>query len=275
MPGLAVVTGANGGMGKEICKALLQAGCRLVAVCKPQTGGGVFVQELNREYEADHLPERVSLMEVDLADFDSVRAAARHLTAAGNPVDLLLNNAGMLGWEPQYGAQGYEMHYTVNCLSPIMFTRLLKPLLHRGSRVVNTVSCTVWIGKIPKDFPRAPRRFNRFVRYSDSKYALLQYSLRLAREWEADGVTVNMADPGIVNTPIIAMHNWIDLLTDLFFRPLIRQAPQGASTAVFLALDPSVEGLTGGLYASARRKRLSKRMRADFSIPLPELAEAL
>lgn len=266
--GLAVVTGANGGMGSEICKCLLSAGYRVVAVCKPQNGGPEFVQQMNSQYPLP-VGEAVRLLEMDLADFDQVRKAAATLNQWAEPIDLLLNNAGMLGWKPQISAQGYEMHYAVNCLSPILFTRLLKPLLHNGSRVINTISCTVWIGKIPYNFPQPSKRFNRFVRYSDSKYALLQYSLRLAKEWAPEGITVNMADPGIVNTPIIAMHNWIDPLTDLFFRPFIRQAPKGASTAVFLALDPSVAHTTGGMYANSRQKLLSKRMTTDFSLTLP------
>lgn len=253
--GVAVVTGANGGMGKEICKTLLEAGYRVVAVCRPGQRGRDFVQAMQGP---------ITLLEMDLAQPESVREAAQRLLDQGEPIDILMNNAGMLGWkkQPVGTPQGVmEMHYLVNCLSPMLFTTLLKPLLHPGSRVVNTVSCTVWIGKIPRSFPLIPTHFNRFVLYSDSKYALLLLSLRLAREWASEGITVNTADPGIVDTTIIRMHNWIDPLTDLFFRPLIRKPAQGAATALYLALDPAVAGCTGGFYAGKKRQNLAKRMK--------------
>lgn len=252
--GVAVVTGANGGMGKEICKTLLAAGHRVVAVCRPGQSGRDFVQTMQGP---------ITLLEMDLAQPNSVCEAANRLLEQGEPIDILMNNAGMLGWkkQPVVTPQGVmEMHYVVNCLSPMLFTTLLKPLLHPGSRVVNTVSCTVWIGKIPRLFPLMPNYFNRFVLYSDSKYALLLLSLRLAREWSSEGITVNTADPGIVDTPIIRMHNWIDPLTDLFFRPIIRRPAKGAATALYLALDPAVAGCTGGLYAGKKRQKRVKRI---------------
>jgi len=72
-----------------------------------------------------------------------------------------------------------------------------------------------------------------------------------------------MADPGIVNTPIISLHKWIDPLTDVLFRPIIRQAPRGACTSIFLSLDPSVEGITATLFKDCRAVRLPSRVLDD------------
>ena len=73
------------------------------------------------------------------------------------------------------------------------------------------------------------------------------------------GITVNAADPGIVSTDIITMHQWFDPLTDIFFRPFIRTPKKGASTAVGLLLDEAVAGVSGQLYASSHRKQLSEK----------------
>ena len=82
-------------------------------------------------------------------------------------------------------------------------------------------------------------------------------SMYLSERLREKGITVNAADPGIVSTDIITMHQWFDPLTDIFFRPFIRTPKKGASTAVGLLLDEAVAGVSGQLYAGNRRKELS------------------
>jgi len=256
---VALVTGANGGMGREITRALLRSGYRVVVSCRPGKRGLDFYNLLSQEFGSD----RVDYLDMDLSCEISVRDAARRLLEKEFRLDVLVNNAGMLGWKPEVNKKGYEMHNMVNCLGPMLFTWLLKPILGRGSRIVNTVSVMIRVGRIPPHFPYPPEKFDRFKQYACSKLALTLLSLRLAQLWKEDGITVNMTDPGIVNTPIIRLHKWIDPLTDVFFRPVIRQAPRGAATAIFLSLDPSVEGKTATLFKDCRAVRLSSRVLDD------------
>lgn len=251
-----MVTGANGGIGREICRQLLQSGCKVIMSCRPFGTGPEFYKSLVREYGVG----RVTLLTMDFSSFDSVKQAAGFLLKTEKHIDILINNAGMLGWEPQVSAEGYEMHNMVNCLGPMLFTWLVKPLLSEGSRVINTVSLALRYGTIPVFFPYPGDTFNRFGCYSCSKLALTLISLRLAALWKEEGIYVNMADPGIVNTPIITLHKWVDPLTDVLFRPFIRQTPRGASTAVFLAKDPSVEGITGKLFKDNKSLQLPARI---------------
>ncbi|HOG25551.1 MAG TPA: SDR family NAD(P)-dependent oxidoreductase [Bacteroidales bacterium] len=256
---VALVTGANGGMGREVSAALLRSGLRVIVSCRPGKKGLDFFNHLCQEYGS----HRVDYLDMDLSSEVSVRDAARRLLEKEYRLDVLVNNAGMLGWKPQVNGQGYEMHNMVNCLGPMLFTWLLKPILGRGSRVVNTVSVMLRLGQIPPYFPYPPKKFNRFKQYACSKLGLTLLSLRLAQLWKEDGITVNMADPGIVNTPIIRLHKWIDPLTDVLFRPIIRQAPRGACTSIFLSLDPSVEGITATLFKDCRAVRLPSRVLDD------------
>lgn len=253
---VALVTGANGGMGREVSVALLRSGFRVIVSCRPGNRGLDYYNLLRQEFGSD----RVNYLDMDLSSEVSVRDAALRLLEKESRLDVLVNNAGMLGWKPEVNSQGYEMHNMVNCLGPMMFTWLMKPILGRGSRVVNTVSVMLRLGRIHPHFPYPSNKFNRFNQYACSKLALTLLSLRLAQLWKEDGITVNMADPGIVNTPIIRLHKWIDPLTDVLFRPVIRQAPRGASTSVFLSLDPSVEGITATLFKDCRAVRLSSRV---------------
>lgn len=142
---------------------------------------------------------------------------------------------------------GLERTVSVNYVGPYLLTRLLLPLMGEGTRIVNMVSCTYAIGKL--DFPDFFLRgrkgsFWRIPIYSNTKLALLLFTIELAERLRARGITVNAADPGIVSTNIIRMDQWFDPLTDIFFRPFIRTPLQGAATAIGLLLDAEVEGRT-------------------------------
>ena len=258
----ALVTGANGGLGREISKELIKSGCKVILSCRPGSEGMKFCRSMVSEYGE----ETVSILEMDLSSLESVRQAALMLKDKEDHLDILINNAGMLGWKPEITPEGYEMHNVVNCLGPVMFTWLIKPLLGKGSRVINTVSVMLRRGKIPVYFPMSPQKFNRFERYACSKLAFTLCSIRMASLWKEEGISVNMVDPGIVNTPIIKLHKWVDPLADIFFRPVIRQAPRGASTTVFLALDPSVEGVSGKLFKDKRPVRFPSDLSAIQSL---------
>ena len=157
---------------------------------------------------------------------------------------------------------GFERTVSVNYLGPYLLTRKLIPAMEKGTRVVNMVSCTYVIGRI--DFPDFFYRgkvgnFWRIPIYSNTKLALLLFTIELADRLREQGIAVNAADPGVVSTDIITMHQWFDPLTDVFFRPFIRTPRQGASTAVGLLLDEKEAEVTGQLYVSNKRKELSDR----------------
>jgi hypothetical protein len=141
-----------------------------------------------------------------------------------------------------------------------LLTRKLIPLMEKGSRIVNMVSCTYAIGRLDfPDFFHLGKRggFWRIPVYSNTKLALTLFTVNLANRVKEKGIVVNAADPGIVSTDIITMHMWFDPLTDILFRPFIRTPRQGAATAVHLLLDEDAGKRTGTLNASCRPKHLS------------------
>lgn len=255
---VALVTGANGGIGKVICKELLSSGYRVILSFRKSERAVAFYNSLLQEYGA----ERIGCLEMDLSSVTSITEAVCVLMEKEQRLDVLVNNAGMLGYNMQVSAEGYEMHNMVNCLGPMLFTRLVKPLMHRGSRVVTTVSLALYYGSIPENFPYPHARFNRFRQYACSKLALTLLCLRLAELWKEEGITVNMADPGIVDTPILKLHKWIDPVADVLFRPLIRTPEQGAATSLYLATHADLEGVTGGIYKDMTVRNLPERVRS-------------
>lgn len=255
---LAIITGADGGMGTEITRAVALGGYRVVMACcnlekAEMKKEQVIMDTGNPDIEVDF---------IDLASLASVSAFAEKIWARGEKLTLLMNNAGTMETGRHYTEDGLERTVSVNYVGPYLLTRKLLPLMEKGSRVVNMVSCTYAIGRL--DFPDffyqgKKGSFWRIPVYSNTKLALTLFTLELASRVKERGIVVNAADPGIVSTDIITMHLWFDPLTDIFFRPFIRTPRQGAATAVGLLLEEDAGKRTGTLNVSGLLVRLSKK----------------
>lgn len=255
---LAVITGADGGMGTEITRAVASAGYKVIMACcnlsRAEEKRNLLMSETGN---AD-----IEVQFIDLASLTSVASFARKMVERGEQITLLMNNAGTMETGLHITVDGFERTVSVNYVGPYLLTRKLIPAMVRGARIVNMVSCTYAIGRIelPDFFHRGKvGEFWRIPVYSNTKLALLLFTIELSKLLRDKGITVNAADPGIVSTNIITMHKWFDPLTDIFFRPFIRKPAQGASTAIGLLLDEKEAGVTGQLYASNRRKELSDK----------------
>ena len=258
MSKLAIITGADGGMGTEITRAVAQAGYHVIMLCYTLFKG----EERKNQLILETGNKEIEVRQVDLSSMASVTNIAEDLLGRGKHIDLLMNNAGTMSSGGLITTEdGLEYTVAVNYVAPFLLTLKLLPLMGQGTRIVNMVSCTYSIGKItPEFFVRGKRgSFWRIPVYSNTKLALWLFTRELSERLKAEGITVNAADPGIVSTNIITMHKWFDPLTDIFFRPFIRKPAQGASTAIGLLLDEKEAGVTGQLYASNRRKELSDK----------------
>ena len=257
MKGRAVITGADGGMGFEITKAVAQAGYEVVMLCLDQAAGEKRKEQAVRETGCT----QISVRQVDLSRMASVEAVAQTLLQENVPIALLMNNAGTMCTHFEQTPDGLERTVAVNYVAPYLLTRRLLPLMHAGSRVVCMVSCTYAIGRLtPEFFTRGKKgAFWRIPIYSNTKLALWLFVRELAERVRERGITVNASDPGIVSTGIIRMDMWFDPLTDIFFRPFIRTPKQGAATAVHLLVDELPDGTTGQMFASCHQRKLAPK----------------
>ena len=252
---LAIITGADGGMGTEITRAVATAGYKIIMACyrpeKAERVKDMLVHDTGNPY--------IEVLGIDLASLASVAAFAERMLKRGDTVSLLMNNAGTMETGRHITEDGLERTVSVNYVAPYLLTRKLIPLMEKGSRIVNMVSCTYAIGRLDfPDFFHLGKRggFWRIPVYSNTKLALTLFTVNLANRVKEKGIVVNAADPGIVSTDIITMHMWFDPLTDILFRPL-SALRQGAETAVHLLLDEDAGKRTGTLNASCRPKHLS------------------
>lgn len=255
---LAVITGADGGMGMEITRAVATAGYKVIMACRDPEIAEEKRQLIMRETGNIAL----EIVPVNLASLSSTASFANELLQRGEVITLLMNNAGTMETRRCITEDGLERTVSVNYVAPYLLTRKLLPLMGEGSRIVNMVSCTYAIGKLdfPDFFLRGKKgAFWRIPIYSNTKLALTLFTIALSKKVKEKGIIVNAADPGIVSTKIITMHMWFDPLTDIFFRSFIRTPRQGAATAISLLLDEDAGKRTGTLNVSCHPKQLSEK----------------
>lgn len=234
----AIVTGGNGGIGAEVARVLRLAGARVVAAARS-------------------VPD----WRLDLADPASVDAFAARWLATGDPLHILVNNAGI----PSPGtrtedARGYEIQFATNHLGHFQLTRALLPALRAagGARVVTVSSGAQRFGDLRWDDLQLTRDYDPGVAYSQSKRANVLFTVELDRRHAADGIRAFSCHPGVVVGTTLngaagdpALHAMG--LTDAAGTPIIDPAAgkktvqQGAATVVLGAASPLLDGL-GGVY---------------------------
>jgi NAD(P)-dependent dehydrogenase (short-subunit alcohol dehydrogenase family) len=198
----------------------------------------------------------VTYESIDLANVDSIDHFVATIKEKYNQVDLLINNAGTL--YPKNKTLDDKWDYTtmVNYFGHYLLTNKLLPLLNENARIVNVCSLTYRYGKIyPQMFNCGRNSWVQQVRnYSNSKLALLYFTLDLANQLKEKNIAANCSDPGIVGTKIIAMNNkFFDKICDVFARPFMQSPKKGAKTAIFLALNEEAGKVTGSYFKNAKQ----------------------
>ncbi|MFG3644546.1 SDR family NAD(P)-dependent oxidoreductase [Micromonospora sp. NPDC047762] len=235
---VAVVTGANTGLGFETARRLAERGASVVLAVRDTGKGKSAAARINGD---------VSVRELDLTSLESVRAAAAGLRATHPRIDLLINNAGVMYTPKQSTRDGFEMQFGTNHLGHFAFTGLVLDLLLPvpGSRVVTVSSVGHRIrAAIHFDDLQFERSYSRVGAYGQSKLANLMFTYELQRRLTAHGTTVAVAaHPGVSNTELVrnapaAVRRPITWLAPVITQP----ATAGALPTLRAATDPSVLG---------------------------------
>lgn len=198
-----VITGGNGGLGLETVKAFVRKGRHVVLACRDPKKGAAAA----RAVEGD-----VEVRELDLASLASVRAFAAGLGAdvdesgAARPIDVLVNNAGVMAIPRGETADGFERQLGTNHLGHFALTALLWPLLRArpGARVVTVSSTAHRLGKMDFDDLMGARKYSPWGAYGQSKLANLLFSFELARRIDRAGLDARSVacHPGYANTDL-------------------------------------------------------------------------
>jgi NAD(P)-dependent dehydrogenase (short-subunit alcohol dehydrogenase family) len=250
-----IVTGANTGIGFEAAKVLAARGARVLLGCRDKARANEAIARIRQEASSAN----VAHLPLDLADLDSVRAAAE-LAAREPRIDALVNNAGVMFPPLMRTKQGFELQFGVNHLGHFALTGLLLPKLADtpGSRVVVTSSLAHRRGNIDWDDLNAEQSYRRTQRYSDSKLANMLHFFELDRRLRSAGSPVSAfgCHPGVAATELMRHAGAFRIFTPLFGL-LLNSAAQGAWPALQAAADPAAE--PGGYYGPQRFGETSGR----------------
>ena len=201
---LAVVTGATGGLGLETALVLAGKGAEVVLAGRNPAKGADALARIRAAF-----PEaQIRFEPVDLSRLADVAAFADRLLAAGRPIDILINNAGVMALPTrQTTADGHEMQFGTNYLSHFVLTARLLPLLTAGrARVVQLASIAHKGGRIRLDDLNYTQGYKAWPAYQQSKLAMLMFAIELQRRSDANGwgLTSVAAHPGFARTDLIA-----------------------------------------------------------------------
>jgi NAD(P)-dependent dehydrogenase (short-subunit alcohol dehydrogenase family) len=202
---IAVITGANSGIGFDAALQLAIAGAQVILACRSESKGIAAAAKI----QAAAPGALVKFEKLDLASLASVRDFAQRYKAEHGTLDLLINNAGLMALPTrQVTEDGFEMQLGVNFLGHFALTALLLPALMKAKapRVVQLSSIAHKSGRINLTDLQAERGYKAWVVYQQSKLAMLMFALELQRRSDAGGwgILSVAAHPGIATTELMA-----------------------------------------------------------------------
>ncbi len=248
---LAVVTGATGGLGYETALALARVGAEVLVTGRNAEKGRTSIEGIKRAVPS----AKVRFAMLNLASLASIRAFAASMLANGRPLDLLINNAGVMDLPTRRLTEdGFELQFGTNHLSHFALTGLLLPLLRKAQapRVVNVSSLAHRGGKIDFSNLQAERKYNSWAAYQQSKLANLLFTFELQRRSDAYGwgLMSNAAHPGYARTELIPNGPGTGGLKGIGMKVLgsfmSHSAAAGALPTLFAATSP--EAAPNGYY---------------------------
>jgi NAD(P)-dependent dehydrogenase (short-subunit alcohol dehydrogenase family) len=294
---LVIITGANSGLGFGLARRLSAAGADVVMAIRNRAKGEAAIAEIRTT-----VPDaKLSIKSLDLSSLASVAALGEQLNAEGRPIDILINNAGvMTPPERDTTADGFELQFGSNHLGHFALTAHLLPLLRAAqrARVVSLSSLAArQSGKIHFDDPQFEKSYAPMSAYGQSKLAVLMFARELDKRSRAAGwgIVSNAAHPGLTKTNLQiagpshgrerpALMERLYKLSWRFTPFLWQEIDEGILPALYAAAAPQAEGgafygprgfyeATGGGVAPA--KVPAKAQNDEDSRRLWELSEQL
>jgi retinol dehydrogenase 12 len=261
-----LVTGANAGIGYATARELASRGGRVHLGCRSRAKGEAAVAAITAATGSD----QVRLLLVDLADLASVRKAADEFLRLGEPLHVLINNAGVAGARGRT-ADGFEIHFGINHLGHFALTTALLPLLTESApaRIVNVASDAHYQAR-GIDFEGLRNRTKGMTglpEYAVSKLCNVLFAAELARRQAGTGVSAYSLHPGVVASEIWRRVPWP--ARQIMTRRML-SIEQGAQTSLYCATSPEVAGESGKYYDRCRVAEPSKIATAELAAKLWE-----
>ncbi|KAL0139398.1 hypothetical protein V8B55DRAFT_1523607 [Mucor lusitanicus] len=252
---VAIVTGANSGVGLETARALSSVGAKVIIPCRTMEKSQQAAQHIKSTVpNADLVP-----LVLDLSELSSIKSFSTAFLDLNLPLDILINNAGVMGSPQSYTKDGFETQFGVNYVGHFYLTSLLIEKLKESApcRVVNVSSSgnSLFLGPEGIDFDNlnGEKAYSPYRNYGQSKLANILHAKELQRRFDAEGVdiTVTSLHPGSVETNLMGRYASFSTIVDMIWnirnyrialneRKFRKQVDVGASTNVYCAVSPDV-----------------------------------
>jgi NAD(P)-dependent dehydrogenase (short-subunit alcohol dehydrogenase family) len=242
MTGIAVVTGATGGIGRWIALGLARAGLHVVMI-----GRNPARIEAARSWIVQQAPEaRTGSKVANLSSLEETRQVAQAILADHPAIAVLVNNAGIFRARRAVTPEGHDEVLAVNHLAPFVMANALLPALRAAgnARIVTVGSDTSDTARVDPDNLELKHGWNMVRAYSRSKLAQMMTTFTLAERLAGSGVTANVVHPGAVATGLVRSPGIIGLSWKMM-APFLLTEEQGADAPLYTALSPELAGKTG------------------------------
>lgn len=250
---VVIITGGTSGLGLEAARNLANRGGTIYLAARGQTKGLEAIEFIKNSTGN----ENVRFIQLDLGSLASVRAFSRNFHSVENRLDILINNAGVV---THYNKteNNFELNMGINHLGHFLLTNLLLDLLKASapSRIVVVSSVAHYLGFLSRSNLNSEIYFPGFFKaYGNSKLANVLFTRELARRLKGTGVTVNSCDPGPSMSGVISnlnpiLRTFLEPLQQMFWR----SPEHGSQSHIMLAIDPSVENISGEYFLDCKSK---------------------
>lgn len=257
-----VITGPTAGIGRSSALSLASDGARLTLLCRNREKGEALAAEI-----ATGGCTEPDIILMDMASLDSVRAAADECLALDQPVDILLNNAGVVNTDRRTTVDGFEETLAVNHFAPFLLTGLLLPnmLENPGARIVNVASdAHTFVKRMGFEDMQAENGYKTFREYGRSKGANILFTRALAHRLEEYDITANCLHPGAVATSLGSQNGGVlAKILPALLKPFFRSPDKGAETSLYLCRSDDVSEISGAYFANCKQAKTKPWVRDD------------
>ena len=251
-----LITGATSGIGRSTVLALSSMGASVTFIARNKDKAEILLKELNKKSQ-----NKAAYILADLSSQKEVKSAAKEYLKMNRPLDILINNAGLINLKRRETIDGFEETFAVNHLAYFSLTNLLIDKLKESesARIINISSgAHQFVKRMNFDDIQSEKNYKPFKVYSYSKLANILFTRKLSEILKDDNITVNCLHPGVVATGF-ASQNDSKFQKFLFklSKPFMRSSNKGAETSIYLSSSEDVSDVSGKYFYNSKVSKIS------------------
>ncbi|KAF3648460.1 Short-chain dehydrogenase TIC 32, chloroplastic, partial [Capsicum annuum] len=249
---IAIVTGASSGIGAETARVLTLRGVHVIMGVRNISAG----KQVKEAIIKDVPQAKIDALELDLSSLSSVRNFASNYNSLGLPLNLLINNAGIMATPFTLSKDNIELQFATNHVGHFLLTKLLLDTMKRTAcqskkegRIVNVSSRRhkfSYHEGIRFDKINDQSGYNGLSAYGQSKLANVLHANELAKHLKGEGmeITANSVHPGAIASNLFRQHSIISGIVNVIGKHVMKNVQQGAATTCYVALHTDVKGVS-------------------------------